>query len=419
MPVLTNFPLQFRYIPYPLWRKAVFPLLRPAVDLICRRYYPVDLDRVPPTMLESVAHYLRQWRLLPDAQTRDLETVQPQFSERTAAFASAQDGAPIRLPAPWEAMESVLLNFPVIYPPLWPLYAQMIEAITPVAAVEITVPAPLWAHGIALYLRQRGKASLERVRFLDLAADDIWIRDYGPFVGYISDDHVPDGQRAVVAARYATHPSYPQARDDAMPGKYAALRGLPLREMPLHTEGGNFLTDGAGTLVMTTKVLRANPQLTRDSLEALLREYFDFEKLILTPYLNFESTGHVDLLVKLIDAQTLLISQPQTLTARGRLAQTIDLFSRETNARGQRYKIETLPTPSLYVNWFFYPIRRSYTNALTVNGRILVPIYGLPQDEVALDVYRRVAPEFSIVPIDCTIGVNGGGAVHCMTKEVP
>jgi agmatine deiminase len=203
-----------------------------------------------------------------------------------------------------------------------------------------------------------------------------------------------------------------------MPGKYAELHGMPIRDIRLRTEGGNFLTDGAGTLIMSTKVLRANPHLNRYSLEALLHEYFEFEKLILTPYLSIETTGHTDLLVKLIDAQTVLISQPQTLTARGRLQQAIQLFQRETNAVGQRYNVETVPTPTLYTNWFFYPIRRSYTNTLTVNGRILVPVYGLPQDNIALDTYRRVAPDYTIVPVDSAIGVNGGGAVHCMTKEI-
>jgi agmatine deiminase len=413
MPFLSNFPLQFRYVPYPLWRKAVFPPLRPAADAIYSRFYPVLLDRVPPTTLEAIAQYLRQWRLIDSAQVSDLEAITPRFRTPTAASNSAPSPYRIRLPAPWEPIESVLMNYPVIYPPLWPLFAEMIEAITPVADVEIAVPAPLWAHGITLYLQQRGSADPERVHYLDIAADDIWIRDYGPFVGYL-----PDGQRAMVAATYATHPLYPQTGDNAMPGRYAEVRGLPIRDLRLRTEGGNFLTDGEGTLIMTTKVLRANPQHTRYSLEALLHEYFEFEKLILTSSLSLETTGHVDLLIKFIDAETLVISQPQTLTTRRRLQQVVEQFQQETNARGQRYHIETIPTPSFYTNWLFYPIQRSYTNALTVNGRILVPVYGMPQDTAALDIYRRVAPDYTILPIDCTIGANGGGAVHCMTKEV-
>jgi agmatine deiminase len=410
-----TFPLQFHYIPYPLWRKYVLPPLRPLAERFYSRIYPVDTDRQPPRNHSEMVRYLIRWGLVSITEVHRLSHMLPQFTprQRDQARAAAPD-AKIRLPAPWERLEAVLLNFPVMYPPLWALYAEMAEAIAAVAQVQITIPGAGWAGGIALYLHLRGKIDLAQVRFLDLAADDIWVRDYGPLVGYS-----PDGTRGVVSAKYATHAVYPQARDDAMAGHFAAFHDLPLRDIPITTEGGNFLTDGAGTLLMTDGVLRSNPHLTRDSLETLLHAYFDFEKLILTPRLTFETTGHVDMLVKLIDPQTLLISAPNTLTARGRLQATIDLFRRETNARGQHYHIELVPTLGLYYNWLVYPIRRSYTNSLTVNGRILVPTYRVQEDAEALAIYRRLAPDYEIMPIDCALGANGGGAVHCMTKEVP
>jgi agmatine deiminase len=61
---------------------------------------------------------------------------------------------------------------------------------------------------------------------------------------------------------------------------------------------------------------------------------------------------------------------------------------------------------------------RSYTNSLTVNGRVLVPIFRVPQDSRALAVYQSALPEFEIIPVDCSRAANGGGAVHCLTKEV-
>jgi agmatine deiminase len=409
---MSNLPLQFNYIPYPLWRKDVLPILRPAVDAFFRRFYPIDEDRTPPVELDTVARYLKHWRLFEPSQLQQLASMQPQMLPRqreTPVAASSK----LRLPAQWEPMEAVLLNFPVIYPPLWTMYAQMVEAITPVADVQITIPGAGWAAGILLYLTLRGKADLSRIWFLDLPADDIWIRDYGPFVGIQSD-----GRRGILSATYATHAVYPQALDDAMPGRYAAYRDFSYREMPLRTEGGNFITDGAGTLIMTTGVLDSNPHLTRDTLESLLHEYFEFEKLMLTPRLRFETTGHVDMLVKLLDPQTMLLSAPHGWSTGGRLQAALDLLRRETNAQGQRYQITLVPTLPLYYNWFFYPIRRSYTNALTVNGQLLIPVYGVKEDAEALAIYRQIAPEYELCPIDCKIGANGGGAVHCMTKEV-
>jgi agmatine deiminase len=257
-------------------------------------------------------------------------------------------------------------------------------------------------------------AALERVRFLPIPTDDIWVRDHGPIVGLNGE-----GQRVALGAIYDHLPQYPQTRDDAMPVRWSAHSGIPLRPVDLHNEGGNLISDGQGTLIMTDKVLPRNPQFTRRTFEDYLHTMFDYDKLILTPRLRIETTGHVDLLVKLADAETVLLSRPNHPVLRGRLGEAVDLFRRETNAHGQRYRVETLPTPDIYWNWFVYPIRRSYTNALTVNGRVLVPVYGIASDDEALATYARVLPEYNICPIDARVGANGGGAVHCLTKEVP
>ena len=59
------------------------------------------------------------------------------------------------------------------------------------------------------------------------------------------------------------------------------------------------------------------------------------------------------------------------------------------------------------------------SHALTVNGRVLVPVFGVPTDGEALRVYRDAMPGHEVISIDCAAVVNGGGAVHCLTKEVP
>ena len=48
-----------------------------------------------------------------------------------------------------------------------------------------------------------------------------------------------------------------------------------------------------------------------------------------------------------------------------------------------------------------------------------MPSFGAPTDDPALVIYREAAPNCEIVPIDCRAAVNGGGAVHCLTKEIP
>lgn len=411
---MSRLPLQFQYIPYPIWRRTLPPILKQGARALYKRFYPVALDEHPPQDSAPMAHYLRRWRLLDGVTAHNIDDAAPQFLEHTSAPPDAALTMPLRLPAQWEPLEAVLVYFPTMYPALWPLHAAMIEAISHVAEVHVAIAAPLWAHAAALYLQRRARVNMARVKFVPVPADDIWIRDFGPIIG-----HQPDGTRAVYSVMYHTHDQYPQGRDAAFAGQYAARRGFPAQRIKLITEGGNLLTDGQGTLYITTQILKANPDYTRDTLEAYLHTLFDFDKLIMPPYLNIESTGHVDLILKLARPDTVLISAPNHRTDRAILSAAQALITQETNARGQRLNVVPLPTLPPYWNWFFYGIRRSYTNALTVNGRVLVPTYRVPEDDIALKTYADTLPEYEIVPIDCAVGVNGGGAVHCMTKEIP
>ncbi|MBI5667120.1 MAG: agmatine deiminase family protein [Chloroflexi bacterium] len=433
MPALV----QFNPVPYPLWRRdfpaPVKAVLRPAL----RRFMPVDADEQPPDTPEAMAAYLARWGLL---HGRDEGAACDWLRQHSTPVETVRlDAAPrpapddlVRLPAQWERLEAVILAWPVLYPALWAQHAQMVEAIAPVADVVITILTPMWAQAVNLFLNQRQDSLAnrpypeappvsksqsvygERLRFLHLPTDDIWVRDYGPIVGYGADSG-----RVCVKTVYDPLPRYPQQRDDAMAERWAAHETIPVRHLDLHLEGGNLWTDGAGTLILSEQVFYSNPSLSRAALEARLHAVFDFQKLIITPRLKREETGHVDLLVKLASADTVLVSTPTVWLNSDRLRTAADVFRRETNAAGQLYRVLELPSPPLYLNWGVYPIWRSYTNALTVNGRVLVPVFGIPDDERALAVYRQAMPDYDIIPIDSRASVNGGGAVHCLTHEIP
>jgi agmatine deiminase len=416
----SNFPLQFNTIPYPLWRRRLPFGLSRFIQPLAECYLAAEADLNPPTTPVAMADYMARWGLLSNmdmlkvvAALSDnlpsLETTQPEQVKPPIAF---DVNAKVRLPAQWEPIETILLTWPSIYPLLWEQHAQMAEAIAPVSTISILVTSAMWAKAARLFLSQRGKIDLRRVRFLHLPTNDIWVRDYGPLVAQNAK-----GEQVCIKLVFDPLPSYPQQLDNAMPLRWAAHEEIPLRHLDLHLEGGNIWSDGRGTLIMASQIFRSNPGLTRTKLLDQLHNVFDFNKLIITPRLEREETGHVDLLVKLADAETVLIPHASGPN-RANLQQAADIFRRSTNASGQPYRLFELPNPPLYLNWGFYPVWRSYTNSLTVNGRVLVPVFGIPSDAEALEVYRQAMPDFDIIPINCAPGANGGGAVHCLTKEV-
>ncbi|PJF23240.1 MAG: hypothetical protein CUN56_01935 [Phototrophicales bacterium] len=418
-----NLPLRFEFIPYPIWRRKMPKVINTLTKPIIQRFYPLAYDEAPPPDPASMADVLVRYRLLPDMTLTEIHQallesqaqIENAYSDVTPDFLSTPE-APARIPAQWETMESIIVTWPTIYPPLWDLHSEMVEAIAPVAEAVIIVPGELWAHAAWVYLMQRGNLGTyqNRVKFLVLPIDDIWVRDYGPIV--CLDDA---GHQIAFSAVYDHLPKYPQTRDNAMPWHWAAYMGMPIFSLNLHTEGGNLLSDGTGTLIMSEQIFRANPKYNRQTLEDYLHTVFQYDKLIITPKLALEHTGHVDLLAKLANANTVLVSAPTSASTAAQLRANITLFNRETNAIGEHYTVFELPTPPLYFNWGAYAIRRSYTNSLIVNGRVLVPIYSLKEDDTALRIYEEAMPDYEIIPIDCTSGINGGGAVHCMTKEVP
>jgi agmatine deiminase len=222
-----------------------------------------------------------------------------------------------------------------------------------------------------------------------------------------------------VHTHYQPLPHYPQTADDAMPVRWAAHRNLPARLLPLYTEGGNLWSDGAGTLLMSDMFERHDPPITRAELEHQLAQVFRFDKLIILPHLDEEATGHVDLVAKLVDAQTVLVTAPGDSINTENLARAARMLRETPNAQGQPYQVRPLPSLRPYYNWGVYPIWRTYTNALTINGRILVPTYGEKTDDEALAIYQDACPQFTIIPINCRTVINGGGAVHCLTREIP
>lgn len=418
MPTQNNAFLQFNYVPYPLWERKQPNWLRFFTDPLLSQYYPTQNTQLQYFTRESVSQYLVRFQLLPTlSQSEILKALQDStliVQEIDPTLTPEPYLGTVRLPAQWEKMETILFAFPVNYPPLWHLHAQMIAAVVTECTPTVHVPHVAWAHGIALFLREHyPSVPLEQVRFLHLPTNDIWIRDYGPFVG-----HRPDGGRAVIKMTYDPLDNYPQERDDAMAGAWAQHHQLPMKRLPFHGEGGNVWTDGEGTLIMTSQAFLQNPHLNRASLETLLSEGFSFEKLILIPRLRMEETGHVDLLTKLVNRDSILITEPSATFTADRQRSAMGLLASETNARGERYQLIPLPNPPFYMNWFGFPIRRSYTNSLTVNGKVLVPVYQTASDERALKIYEQAFPNHLIIPIDCSIGANGGGAVHCLTKEV-
>jgi agmatine deiminase len=376
----------------------------------------VDADTNPPLDPELMSRWLGRWvpRLPGPAAgwppgPQDLAEHHPACFTLPAAGPPSAPPAGLRLPAQWEPVAHVLLVWPVLYPVLWEFAARLVGAVRTAAGVRVVVPAQTFAAAVELALLRVGNQGPGPVDFVVGEVDDVWVRDFGPLGVLDADDRLH-----LLDAVYDPPPRMPQAADDAFPGRYASALGCGWSPLPLHLEGGNLWADGAGTVLTTARLRRRNRSVPVPEVQALLFDMLGVHRVIELPALRGEVTGHVDLVCKLTGTDTALVGEPGAgINAAPR---------REAASRLRRhgYRVLTLPSPPGYLNRGVVPVWPSYTNALTVNGTVVVPVFGDPNaDGRALATFTQAMPDHRVLPVDARVVTNAGGTVHCLTMQLP
>jgi len=413
-------PIQLGYAAKPWWKFERLQRFNGILVPVCRRFYPVGADVVPPADINALAQWMERWGLLPSRLPRAAAQRQLEALASSPVEAIKAEGMPdtasseiLRMPAEWEPSEAVVITWPVLYPGFWDFYRDLVIAIAPVARVDVLIPHAIYAPAVLAYLGE-GWHDDRRLRLMVTASDDIWIRDYGPLTCIDKA-----AQRVMVDAIFDP-PEMAFPNDDSFPARYAAHQGCPSRHLALHLEGGNLWSDGQGTLITTAGLYARNFPVPPDDVRRQLLEGLGAETLIVVPPLRMEGTGHVDVFVKLATPDTVLVTEPSSIINGRRIAEAARVLRASRNAAGCSYRVVTLPSLPAYCNWGVSRIWPSYTNALTVNHRVLVPVYGFPErDAAALAVYRQVMPGHEIIGINARIAANAGGTIHCLTMQIP
>ncbi len=191
-------------------------------------------------------------------------------------------------------------------------------------------------------------------------------------------------------------------------------------------EGGSIESDGRGTLLTTSECLLSpnrNGAWDRERIEAELKSAFGAERVLWlhNGYLAGDDTdSHIDTLARFAPSGTIMYVRCTDEADEHYAA--LSLMERElqalTDADGRPYRLVPLPMCSP-VSDNGERLPATYANFLYVNGAVLVPTYGLPEDEAALDVFRRTFPDRDIVGINCRALIRQHGSLHCVTMQYP
>ncbi|MCG8379020.1 MAG: agmatine deiminase family protein [Proteobacteria bacterium] len=194
---------------------------------------------------------------------------------------------------------------------------------------------------------------------------------------------------------------------------FAKEAGLIFSETDLINDGGNFVDDYAGNVVISRKFLRdnqINKSLARQKISALTNA-----KRI--AFIEADEQGgleHSDGVVSFIEENVLIInSYPEDPEYAKQLKADL-----ESSLPG--VKIHEIVTA--YDNTEVYDKRFGsacglYTNALVTPERIYFPQFGIPEDRIALDQIKTLTKK-EVVPVPSGQVCHMGGGVRCMSLQL-
>jgi agmatine deiminase len=87
--------------------------------------------------------------------------------------------------------------------------------------------------------------------------------------------------------------------------------------------------------------------------------------------------------------------------------------------RDSRLDIVSLPSPGRVVGEDGDVIPASYMNFYIGNAVVVVPQYGAPNDQAAVDVVQALIPDRKAVGLRADHILTGGGSFHCISQQVP
>ena len=287
------------------------------------------------------------------------------------------------------------------------------------------------------YLLNQG-ISTDNVNFIKTDFNNIWIRDYGQNTVYKNEV----GEPILVDWIYNRNRPY----DDLVPEKVAEYFNMNMHNTTqapwdLMATGGNFMTDGMGTAFSSELIVEENsggyawegfngnvyyPNHTLEEINNTLEEFMGIDNYIIMDNLPYDGIHHIDMHMKLLDEETLLIAEyPEGVADGPQIEANIQYVLENYNsAFGTPYEVIRIPSPpsssgNYPDNNGYY---RTYTNSVFVNNTVLVPFYRTEYDTIAQRIYEEALPGYNIIGIDVDNQgqnlISYSGAIHCITHSV-
>lgn len=352
----------------------------------------------------------------PDSPERGIETPPPFGNLRTSAE--------------WEEIEALTISW-TGYPCI---QKQIVAGAQAECLVVIFASNP---NEVENYLTDNscgGPLTLDDILIVEGDYDSVWIRDYGAHTVYGEWND----ERVLVDWLY----NRPRPNDDAIPDLLAETLEIPLYSTTasptdLMNTGGNWMVDGFGTAFASELVLDENnggsswwtnfPDHTEAEIDAIVAAFHGVDTYIKMPTLPFDGIHHIDMHMKLLDEERILLAEyPEGVADGPQIEANIEYVLANYSTRwGTPFEVIRIPSPPELGWGGGYPDEggwyETYTNSVFVNNTILLPTYYEEYDTTAIRIYEEALPGYNVIGIDCDGSepiIAASGAIHCITNSV-
>lgn len=256
--------------------------------------------------------------------------------------------------------------------------------------------------------------------------NDTWARDFGPLTLSDGLDH-----QLLDTTFNGWGNKFPSEDDNAINRHLSAtgtFGATPMQSTSMVVEGGALESDGEGTLLVNRPCVlnpnRGNPEPTTERMSQWFRERLGVENILWLDHGRLEgddTDGHIDTLARFASPGHIVYQacdDPDDAHYAALQAMAQELAT-SAHANGQPYRLTALPWPDPIHDAHGNRLPATYANCLITNHAVLVPCYGVPQDDEACRILAHCFPDRRVRGIQCRPLIHQGGSLHCLTMQLP
>ncbi len=257
----------------------------------------------------------------------------------------------------------------------------------------------------------------ENLFFVEYETNDTWARDCSVLC-------VEDGSDIKLLDFTFTGwgGKFEASKDNAMSQAIAHRYSKKLTTIDLILEGGGVESNGVETILTTSECMlnkNRNAHIEKEEMTKILQDEFGMSRIL---YLNHgylagdDTDSHIDTLARFVDEKSIMYVKCDDESDEH--YKELKLMEEELQTFAKEYDFRLIALPMSDACYFEEErLPATYANFLFVNGAVLVPTYGVKQDEEALEIFRETFPKREIVGINCFALIKQHGSLHCVTMN--